>query len=70
MADRRLFGCPRIAKKMAVQAGKRCISGKEPETSAITHDQAGGIRIDFDDVSVGHDDPFVGRNRRPDVLMC
>jgi hypothetical protein len=38
MADSGLFGCPRIAKKTTVQAGKRRISGKETEPSAITHD--------------------------------
>lgn len=67
MADRGLFGCPRIAKKTTVQAGKRRIGGKETETSAITHDQPGGSRIDFYDVCVEHGDPLVGRNRRPDV---
>jgi hypothetical protein len=38
MADRGLFGCPRIAKKTTVQTGKRRISAKETEPSAITHD--------------------------------
>jgi hypothetical protein len=69
MAGRRLFGCPWITEKMTVQARKRCLGGKETESSAIADDEANRIRMDFDDVCVRHVIPLVSRSRRPDGLM-
>ena len=69
MAGRRLFGCPWITEQMTVHARKRRLGGKESESSAIAHDEANGIRMDFDDVCVRHVIPLVSRRRRSDGLM-